>query len=171
MAISLVSQSVSDYVKLISVSDSAIDWEKSYTDVEIKEDETEEQAKARAHIDAFDCSKIAFKPDDLPTVFVFKNPRALENSRLISNVQLGVAGIANGKSKLEACDLWFRTFDLLLVGTATNMIDDPTYIPRDKNTKMIEKGILQSLSSQGVVSELAGILLSIASDKKNVKKS
>lgn len=170
MAISLVSKNVSEYVKLISVNDSAIDWDASYPDVEVGEDDTELlEAKQKYHIDSKDYLKLVYKENDEPTIFIFKNPKTLENNKLISNIQLGVAGI--GKKKSEAADLWFQTFDALCIGTASNMLDEPTYIPRDKNTKQIDKGVMQALSSQGVISEMAGILLSISNDKGTSKKS
>jgi len=172
MAISLVPQNVSDYVKLVSVSDSAIDWEKSFVNAECKDDEESiEDAKKRALLETRDVTQLAFKPDDAPTYFIFKNPKSLENSKAISNIQLGIAGIGSGKKKLEAADLWFSTFDALCVGTASDLLSDPVYIPRDKHTKLIDRGVLQALAAQGVVSELAGVLLSLNNEKGNAKKN
>ena len=172
MAISLVPQNVSDFVKLVSINDSAIVWEESYPDAEKTEDDEDIlAAKKRVHLEERDISKLVFATDDSPTFFVFKNPRTLENSKEISNIQLGVAGIGQKKKKYEASDLWFATFDELLVGTASDVLSDPTPVPRDRHTKRIEKGVLQALAAQGVVSVMAGVLLSISRDKTDVKKS
>lgn len=170
MAISLVSVEVSELVKIISVSDSAINWDLSVPNAIPEDDENVEDAKKRVYSEERDISSLVFKPDDLPTYFIFKNPKTLENSKAISNVQLSVAGVGSGKKKRDASDLWFVTFDSLLIGTASDPMSEPTPIPRDKHSKQIEKRCLEALVSQGVVSEMAGVLLGMTratSSKKN----
>jgi hypothetical protein len=168
MAIKLVQETkIAEYVKLISVVDDAIDWDASYQNAEKKEDETTEEAKKRAHVETRDYSQVVYLEGKEPTVFVFKNPKLLENSRSLSNIQMGVAGV--GRVKNEACDLWYRTFDVLCVGTAENMLDEPKALPRDKHTKMLTREVQESLSAQGIVSEMAGILIGISTDKGSKK--
>jgi hypothetical protein len=63
-----------------------------------EDDEDITAAKKRVHLEERDISKLVFAPDASPTCFVFKNPRTLENSKEISNIQLGVAGIGQKKT-------------------------------------------------------------------------
>lgn len=170
MAVKLTSAQISEYVKLISTSDSAIDWLASYTNIEREPGETDEdliERRKRYHTDTRDYSQLVFVANDHPTVFVFRNPATLEAQKIITNLQLSVAGI--GK-KTEPSALWFDLFDELLVGVADDMLSDPRPLPRNRNTKRLEKDVVEALAAQGVIAELASILLSL-SVTRNVKKN
>ncbi|MEM4166792.1 MAG: hypothetical protein QW255_05550 [Candidatus Bilamarchaeaceae archaeon] len=170
MAIKLTSTQINEYVKLISVNDSAIDWVLSYSFIEKEPEETDDDwisRKQKFHTDFRDYSQLVLKPDDHPTVFIFKNPMTLENQKLITNLQLSVAGIG---TKKEPAALWFDLFDELVVGVASDMLSDPQPLPRNKHTKRLEKEVVEALAAQGVISELASILLTLSMkkpDKKN----
>lgn len=173
MAISLESKIKKEQVfKTVSVKDSAIDWEKSDIDIsEIEDADDEIEAKKQAFVKERDCTKLCYKEDDKPTIFVFKHPKSLESSKIIADIQLKVAGLGAKKGKGNSpSDLWYELIDALLLGTAENFIDDYSNIMRDKNTKKVSNEIMAALAEQNIVAELAGALLAESNGRDNQKK-
>jgi hypothetical protein len=155
MAISLKARVSRNEVRLISVRDEAIDWEKMATGAGLSVPE----AKTKYSNDR-DPSFLAFKEGHLPTVFVFNDPRNATSHGKMQNLLIGMSGLAEGKSQVDSNRV---VWEELYVGSFDGIWDgSPSPVNRDKRGHLND-AYIQALIDAGVYMELALAIVAIFS--------
>lgn len=128
-------------LKIISVVDSAIDWDESYPNPEDLQDELEEEKqhdvnelpnintsdsvelslekRKKAHYERHhDESKLRFKQDDAPTLFVFAHPHRVDVARKMREIAANMyADTQRGKKDKVDRDMFTAVFHHFYLGT------------------------------------------------------
>lgn len=138
-------------LKLVSVDDSAIDWEQSCLDGGDNEDDRRESYGKDHRI-----SRLKFKEgEDSPTIFVFEHPNRVDVARKLRGLYTKqIAG--NGDTDLFT-EVWDRTF----IGTEDGL-DGAAMVCVPRRNGRITDDSFQALEDSGVFGELAGAYLQVA---------
>lgn len=154
MAVKLKKTTQADQLlKLISLTDTAIDWGKSYTHVEDSEDEDWQQRKVE-HVVSPDLSKLSFKDGEAPTLFVFKHPRRVDVRR---ELRAAYAKQMQGKSQ----DIFSEVWELAFIGTEEGL-DGVKLDTAPRRGGKLTTEYCQALEDAGVLPEMANALLNYA---------
>lgn len=143
-------------LRIISVLDDAIDWEKSYGGPGIDVDE-----KKKQYADSHDASKLEFfagTGTTPPTVFVFKHPRRLDVFEKTQDILMSSAGMSGKKGSERALmiDIINATFYGLAEGLAGEVA------PYAKDKRGFADDFFQGLIDAGVFQELGSVVLTEA---------
>lgn len=161
MAVQLVRKTSSDMLfKVISVTDDAIDWDKTYAD---EGDIGERQAR---HLKEHDTAALVFKDGAQPTMFVFDHPNRVDTAQKLRQVY---ARATNGKAD---ADLFTEVYQKAFKGTEEGL-DGGDMAAAPRRGGDLTKDFLQMLLDADVFDELALAFLAAAnkpSDKSDKKK-
>lgn len=125
-------------LKIISSTDTAIDWNESYPSPEDLQEEDVESSKDSSELPVIveqkemslvekkkdhysrhhDDTKLSFKKDDSPTLFVFQHPHRADVARRMREIASGMYADSqrNKKAKVES-DMFTAVFQNFFVGT------------------------------------------------------
>ena len=140
-------------LKLISVTDSAIDWDSSYAEPgDLEDDDADDSADAdsdlphvdeateslsliemkKAHYKKSHCTdKLKFKTNDLPTQFVFGHPHRVDVARKVREIGSAIyAAEQRGQKNKADKDMFTAVFHHFFLGTEEGFSGDRVPPPR-----------------------------------------
>lgn len=159
-------------LEIISVKDSAIDWDNSYSQEEDFQDEDSETKNSNDEIadsietqefvslekrkkDHYqrhhDASKLKFKIDDTPTVFVFHHPHRADVSKKMRELASQMYADRSKKEKVER-DMFSSVFHYFYVGTKQGFGSELE--KANKINNKIPDSLIQALEDAEVFIEL-----------------
>lgn len=140
----------SQLLKLISVTDDAIDWSKSYAD----EDASDDDKKLR-YAKEHDLQALVFADGAAPTLFVFEHPHRVDVGRKIRGLYTkSLTGQGVG------VDLWTEIWDKAYLGTEEGLDGAPRDQPPRRDGRMTD-AYFQALEDSGIFAELALAFLAV----------
>lgn len=142
-------------LKIISVLDDAIDWEKSFPDERDSSIEEKQRVYERDH----DLSQLVFLEDKKPTMFVFKHPLRVDVSRKIRNVY--TLNLSRGSAR---SDMFTDIFHVSYLGTEEG-IDGGILAEAPRRDSLITDAYMQGLEDSGVFEEIAQTVVAIINKK------
>lgn len=140
-------------LKVVSSTDSAIDWEKSFPGAELTEKGKRDEYDERHELD-----KLVFKDGDHPTVFVFDHPARAD---VCESLRGAFAAQASGRG---GSDLYNAVFNDAFLGTQEGF-DGVMNKPLKRNGKLTPE-YLQALLDAGVFEELATTFIRVFRDTR-----
>jgi len=189
MAIQLTKKTDSkSLLKIISVTDSAIDWDASYAEPGDLEDDTptakqddlpevseenslslEDQKKRRYSRD-HDTTKLKFKQDDLPTQFVFNHPHRVDVARKIREISGQIyAAQSAGKNAKADKDMFTLVFHNFYMGLEQGFGNQREAAPRI-NGRVTDE-YLQTLEDAEVFMELNRAFMTVYNEDRSKDKA
>ncbi len=150
MGVSLTRRTQShQLLKLVSVTDDAIDWQATYPDME------GEEAKRKRYEGDHDVASLKFLEGKTPTLFVFEHPARVDVDR---KVRRSWTNLIKPNSNT---DLWTDVWNDVYLGKEEGFLDAPREEPSRQGGKLTDN-FLQSLLDAGVFDELGQALLNVA---------
>lgn len=138
MAVNLAKKTSADQLTLIiSVIDSAIDWDRSLLATSAQTIEEKKKYYSRVH----DARTLVFKEGEIPTVFVFKHSKRVDVKKSVRLVASRMSGV--GRST-EDVDLLEEVFQKCFEGTREGLDGKQNQAPRVNGT--ITQEYLQALA-------------------------
>lgn len=160
MSIKLVkTTSVDQVFNVVSVTDDAIDWEKTYPEIEAVEDKRIQYKETR------DLMALAFKPNAAPTVFVFKHPNRADVNKNFMIITRQSSGTMPSSEEVEMIE---EVMNKNFISMKDGFDGQETVIPRRGNK--ITRDFMQSLldtrdDEEGrLFDELAGVYMTAVFD-------
>ncbi len=151
MAIKLNKVTASNQLlKLVSVTDDAIDWDQSFPDIS-----SIEKKKAHYHR-TLRAQELVIKDGEQVTVFVFKHPKRVDVSKDIRNLY------ARMQNQVKNSDLLTEVWEKAFVGTQEGFADESQLTQPPKVDGEISESYTQALLDAGVFGELAFLFLAAA---------
>jgi hypothetical protein len=141
---------------LLSRFDDAIDWEKSFPELQTLEE------KLEAYEKKYDHTLLSLKSDSAPTFFVFKDPRLTTVAAAVRSKLTSVKAMIGKDTADDVVVVW----DVMAIGYRE--LDETTEFRRDRE-KNIAREHMQALEENGALRELGTYLLSEILKSPNVK--
>jgi hypothetical protein len=161
-------------LRIVSVHDSAIDWNGSYANQDIarEDDESVEEAKKRMYRESHDDAMLAWNDQppyggDEPTVFVFRHPRIAEVREAIQGKLLNLQGVGGKQS--DPGRIAREVLNAAFIGTAAGIGGEVSEAIRQKNR--LPEDYIQALIDASVLDELSGAVLSAMNETSSVQES
>jgi len=142
--------------KCISVTDSAINWEKSYSDLQLTDDKKKER-----YVKSHSLDSISFIAEDKPTVFVFKHPHRAEIKKEVRSLYTKIS-----EDKKESIDLFSEVIHLAFLGTQDGLDGALVEVPRGLENKITDDYI-QAIEDADILIEIAMALVKAGDNKKD----
>lgn len=160
-------------LKIISVTDSSIDWDDSYPDAEDLEEEEEikkieddnlpvvtelvdltlEERKKAHYSKHHDETKLRFKKDDIPTLFIFAHPHRVDVSRKMREIASNMySDSQRGKKDKVEKDMFTSVFHYFYLGMEQGFSGERETVQRINGR--ITDDIIQALEDAEVFIEL-----------------
>lgn len=180
-------------LKIISVLDSAIDWEASYADPEDLEEETSKEEKNNNNNELPDVivadhenvplekqkkdhysrhhdeSKLRFKKDDLPTLFVFAHPHRVDVARKMRELASNMyADTQKGKKEKVERDMFTAVFHHFYLGTEQGFSGEREPVQRINGR--ITDDVIQALEDAEVFIELNSAFMRVYNQDRSKLK-
>jgi len=178
-------------LRLITVVDSAIDWDASYPDpMDLQEDEESEmlddvsslpkikevkagltptEEKKEHYKKHHDETKLKYKGDDAPTVFVFSHPHRADVARKMREIASGIySDSQRGKKDKAETDMFTAVFNHFFVGVEEGFGADLVRVKRI-NGRVTDE-LIQSLEDAEVFLELNSAFMSVYNEDRTKKK-
>lgn len=188
MAVNLVKKTDNKKIlKLISVADSAIDWDQSYSEPGDLEDDEEIEIddgqlpviaeniptslleQKKAHYTKFhDESKLKFKADDLPTLFAFAHPHRADVSRKMRELAAGMYSSGSKKDKGNK-DMFTAVFDHFYLGMEQGFSGERQAVARI-NGRLTDDAV-QALEDAEVFIELNAAFMNVYNQDRTKEKT
>jgi hypothetical protein len=165
-------------LNVVSVLDSAIDWEASYPsheDVEMLGQEYPDmelvEAKREHYSKTHDLSKIMFSSKDIPTVFVFEHPHRADVSRAMREIATGVH-FDSSKTKMSKSDkdTFSQIFHRFYVG-AREGFSIEKMAPLQRINGRLSEDTVQEIEDANVFIELNVAFLNVYNAKRDISNS
>ncbi len=142
-------------LKVISVLDTAIDWEKSYSE----DRDLSEDGKQNSYLVTHDISQLVFLEGEKPTLCVFKHPARVEVSRKVRAAYTRHLSNMNGKS-----DLFTEIFNIAFLGKQEGL-DSESIAEAPRRDGVITDDYMQEFEDCGAFEEIGAYLIAVINKK------
>lgn len=178
-------------LKIISVTDSAIDWDASYPDpLDLQDDDQTDEKESdlptftesgrelspverkKAHYQVHhDESKLRFKQDDMPTLFVFHHPYRASVARTMREIAAEMyANTQKGKGDKVERDMFTAVFQRFYIGMEQGFGGERETAPRINGR--LSNDTVQALEDAEVFIELNAAFMRVYNqDRNKVRKN
>lgn len=144
-------------LKLVSVLDDAIDWEKTYGD------ESSLPRKRSRYLKEHKISDLVFAEGVQPTLFVFEHPCRVDVARKIRHLY------TKQMTARDQSDIFTEVWDKSFLGTEEGLDGSAREEPARRDSHITD-GYFQTLEDSGVFEELAAAVLEVANENQAVRE-